>query len=169
MKLTDRDVAKSENRDAHLRAGIACLDRVLGLSPTNWSAFWVRGKALQSLGQHETAMSSFAGAYALQPGNPDVGREYVLELFETKAFSNAVGISMKLAQDHPTDAGLRANLALAHLLNHDVARAQKTIEEARALDPTDQVTRALKHRIEEIASGRRKQPQSLQELEGGAG
>jgi Flp pilus assembly protein TadD len=166
MKLADRDVAKSDERDGNLRAGIACIDRVLALSPTSWSALWVRGKALQSLGEHAGARKSFASAYEIQPSNPDVGREYVLELFETRMFSKAVNVSEKLAGDHPTDAGLRANLALAQLLNREVPRALKTIDEALALDPNDQVTKALKRRIEEIDSGRRKQPQSLEELQG---
>jgi Flp pilus assembly protein TadD len=169
MKLTDRGPAKSEGRDLHLRAGIACLDRVLGLSPTNWAALWVRGKALQALGEHAGAKSSFASAYKIQPSNPDVGREYVLELLETRAFPEAVNISEKISRDHPKEAGLLANLALAQLLNREVTRATKTIADALALDPEDQVTKVLKTRIEEVASGRRKQPQSLEELQGGGG
>jgi Tfp pilus assembly protein PilF len=166
MKLADRGIARSEDRDVHLRAGIACLDRVLALAPKNWSAFWVRGKALQTLGEHVRSANSFASAYKIQPDNPDVGREYVLELLETKAFPEAVNVSSKLSGDNPTNAGLLANLALALLLNHELQRAAKAIEAALALDPNDPVTKALKHRIEEVASGRRKQPQSLQELEG---
>jgi Flp pilus assembly protein TadD len=165
MTLANRGVAKTDDREAHLQAGIACLDRVLALSPTNWAAFWMRGKALQALGEHPRAVKSFASAYDIQPINPDVGREYVLELLETRAFSEAVSVSQTVVQKHPHDAGLLANLALAQVLDRDVQHASRTIADALVLEPRDPVTMALKRRIEDIAAGRRNQPQSIQELE----
>jgi hypothetical protein len=57
-----------------------------------------------------------------------------------------------LSQDHPKDAGLIANLAVAQLLNRDLPGATKSIAAALALDPNDPVSMALKTRIEEVAS-----------------
>jgi Flp pilus assembly protein TadD len=165
MKLTDRSAARGEGRERHLRAGIACLDRLLVLAPGNWAALWIRGKAFQSLGEHGSAADSFAQAYRIQDGNPDVGRELVVELLETRGFAQAVDISQQLARRHPQNAGLWANLALALLLAHDLPAARKAIDEALRLDSSDAITLALKQRIDEIAAGRRPQPMTLQDLE----
>jgi len=32
-------------KDTEVRIGIACLDRVLEIDPSNWSSLWIRGKA----------------------------------------------------------------------------------------------------------------------------
>lgn len=167
MKLADRAAAQSEGRERDLRAGIACLDRAIQLAPDNWGALWIRGKAFQSLGDHRGAVDAFGRAFQIQSNNPDVGRELVVELLETNSLQRAVGVSEQLAARYPDNAGLRANLALARLLAHDLPGAAKDIDEALRLDPRDPITKALKQRIAEISAGHRPQPQSYRELEAG--
>jgi Flp pilus assembly protein TadD len=167
MILAGRMAAPAEARDRNLHAGIACLDRVLVIAPANWAALWVRGKAFQSLGDHQSAADSFGQAYQFQSANPDVGRELVLELLETGSYPRALAIAERLAGQHPENAGLRANLALARVMAHDVSGAVKAIDEALRLDPRDAVTKALKQRIGEIAGGSRPPPKTLHELEAG--
>jgi tetratricopeptide (TPR) repeat protein len=167
MKLAGRTAAPAEDRDRNLRAGIACLDRALALAPSNWAALWIRGKAFQSLGEHQSAADSFGRAYQIQSANPDVGRELVVELLETRVFARAVDIAEQLAVQHPQNAGLQANLALAQLMAHNLPAALKAIDEALRLDPSDPITTALKRRIDEIAAGRRPQPMTLHDLEAG--
>lgn len=166
MNLLDRGAASSKERVQHLRAGIACLDRVLKITPGHWQSLWIRGKAYQALSEHEDARASFASAYAIQPDHPDVAREHVAELLEVHRPAEAVRVARSISTKHPQNAGLRANLAVALLLNGDTGEAQEVVREALHLDPNDQITAALKARIDEVVSGKRTAPKTLKELEG---
>jgi tetratricopeptide (TPR) repeat protein len=103
MLLTDHEPAA--RNDAEVRIGIACLDRVLQIDPSNWSALWIRGKAFQSLTEHGKAVESFRAAYRLQPEHEDVARELAAELLETQGFVEAVTIAREISTRHPQDAG----------------------------------------------------------------
>ena len=162
--VQDRAPAQRDHRTKDLLVGIACLDRALELAPTNWAAFWLRGKAYQALGDHARSAESFRSAYRIRPANPDVGRELALEQMELGEFQDAVSIGEKLVLAFPNDAGLKANLALFLLLAGRVQRARDTIDDAIRLDPNDAVSRELKRRIDEVANGSRRQPQSFKEF-----
>ena len=163
--VQDRAPAQSDRRTRELLVGIACLDRALELAPTNWAAFWLRGKAYQALGDHARSADSFRSAYRIQPQNPDVGRELALEQMELGEFQDALSVGEKLVLAFPNDAGLKANLALSLLLAGQVQRARDTIDDAIRLDPSDAVSRELKRRIEEVAKGLRRRPHSLKEFQ----
>ena len=160
----EQDAAPGDARSRELRAGVVCFERVLLLAPAHGRALWLRAKALQALGEHTRAASALATAFKAQPNSPDVGREYVLELLATKSFPEAVGVAERVAREHPSDATLLRNLALAQLLNADPQHAAQTIEQALRLAPTDTQARALERRIADVADGRQKQPQSLEDL-----
>ena len=132
MLLMDRKAAPPSESD--VRVGIACLDRVLEIDPSNWSALWIRGKAFQSMREHAKAVESFRSAYRLKPENPDVAREFVEELLETQQFREAVAIAREVSDHNPRDAGLKANLALAQLMSGDAPSAQQNIAEALQLE-----------------------------------
>jgi tetratricopeptide (TPR) repeat protein len=162
--LNDLPVKVDAVSEKELREGIGYLDRALKLYPENWAALWLRGKALQAVGAHTSAHESFQAAYGLQAANPDVGRELVLECMEIGKFDEAVRVANIISRDNPTNAGLRANLALALVLAGRVAEAQKAVGEALELDPGDEVTQALQHRIDDVARGKRAKPKQMKDL-----
>lgn len=163
MLLADRKPAA--RNDGEVRVGIACLDRVLDINPSNWSALWIRGKAFQLLGEHVKAVDSFRSAYRLNPDHQDVAREYIEELLETQEFRDAARIAREISDRAPQDAGLKANLALALLMNGEVPSAQQAIGEALRIDPNDTVSKALAQRIDNVVTGSRPPPKSLAELQ----
>ena len=165
MVIMDRKAAP--RNDAEIRVGIACIDRVLQINPKNWSALWVRGKGLQSLGEHRIAIESFLAAYHLNSDDPEMGRELGAELLEAGRFADAVQVDRTISNQRPQDAGLKANLALALLLNGEPAAAQQTVAEALALDPNDAITKALAQEIADVSTGKRPRPKSFSELRGG--
>lgn len=165
MLLSDRPLPNAQQHAQELRKGIACLDRAIQLRPDYWQAHWVRGKAYQALGEMHDARGSFRSAYALNAENPDVGRELVKAHIDLSEFSEAVLISKRLVDTFPTDAGLRANYALALVLNGQVGAAQTAAADALRLDPADAITRALKGRIDDVANGKRARPRSLDDFE----
>ena len=163
MLLADRKPAP--RKDAEVRVGIACLDRVLEINPSNWSALWIRGKAFQSLGEHAKGVESFRSAYRLNPNHPDVAREFAEGLLETQRFREAASVAREISDRSPQDAGLKANLALALLMNGELPSARQAIAEALRLDPNDAISKALAKRIDDVASGSRPPPKSLDELQ----
>ena len=165
MLLSEHPVSVAQQHADEVRRGISCLDKAIELRPDYWQALWFRGKAYQALGEMRAARDSFRAAYNLQPENPDVGRELVITYIDQSEFGEAVPIAKRLAEDHPIDAGLKANYALALVLDGQIGAGQATIADALRLDPSDSVTRALKTRIDEIASGKRARPQSVHDLE----
>ena len=165
MALQGRERKNDATREKNLRAGIACMDQVVAKSPKSWSAFWVRGKAHQALGDHGSAEQSFQAAYDIKPDEIDVGRELGLEELELNQWGKASRVFQVLVDGHPTDAGMRANLALSFLLDGDPKRAKAEITQARKLEPNDPVSKKVEERIDEVASGKRPQPTSLREIE----
>lgn len=164
LNSDEHEAGQLDARSRELRAGVVCFERVLLLAPAHARALWLRAKTLQALGEHNRAASAFATAFKAQPNSPDVGREYVLELLATKSFPEAVGVAERVAREHPSDATLLLNLALAQLLNADPQGAARTIEQALSLAPNDAHAKSLQRRIADVADGRQKQPQSVEEL-----
>jgi tetratricopeptide (TPR) repeat protein len=165
MALHDRTSINDAERTTRLNAGIACLDRALTLVPSNWAALWIRGTAFQALGDHAHAYGSFESAYALHPQNPDVGRELVLECLELGRSAEAVSIADRMVTLAPQDAGLKANLALALILDGQVKQARQVIAIARRQDPDDAISKTLEQRIVQVEEGSRPQPKSIHDLE----
>lgn len=164
MTLQNRPRNDADNRERSLKAGIGCLDRVIGANPKNWSAFWVRGKAYQGLGDHPKARDDFQAAYTIKPDELDVGRELGLELLATDKFSDSRKVWEELVKKWPDNAGIHANLAIALLLEGDTPGAQREVAAARTIDPSDPVTKQLDLRIKDVASGQRRKPDNLQDL-----
>lgn len=165
MILHNREKKQDDNRERDLRAGIACMDKVIAGDPKNWSAMWVRGKAFQALGLHPDAAAAFEQAYALQPDEEDVARELAMEDLELNQFGKATRVCQAIVDKHPTNAGLRANLALAYLLDGDSKKAKAEIVQARRLEPNDPVSMKVEQRIDDVIAVRRPQPTSLREIE----
>ena len=166
LVLADRPPVQRPGKEDDLRRGVACFELVLPLVPGNWTAMWLKGKAHQALDERDLAVQAFRAAYQLEQNNPDVGRELVQALLDTSANREAATIANEVAERHPEDAGLVANLAVALLLDAQIERAQQVVERAHQLAPADPVTLALRQLIDDVASGRRPQPTSLRELEG---
>ena len=163
--LSDRASSRSSAKEADVRTGIACLENALAVRPSNWSALWLRGKGFQALGEHLHAVESLRSAYLIEQTNPDVGRELMVELIEIQKFDEAVVIAEAVVRASPDNAGLKANLALALVLDRQLPRARLMIADALRADPSDAISEALARRIEEISDGRRPQPHTFAELQ----
>jgi tetratricopeptide (TPR) repeat protein len=147
--------------------GVDMLARHVRANPDSWQAAWIGGKGHQALGDREAAAQAFARAFAGQPHNPDVGRELCMALIELGRFEEAMAAGLAACAARPEDAGLIANLALVQLLAGQVDAAAATVQRALVADPEDAITRALAARVADVQAGRRAQPRSVAELEGG--
>lgn len=162
--LEGQEPRSDKNRDKKLLEGIRYLDAVTKINPNNYSAFWVKGKAYQTLERHENAYQEFEKSFALNKENPDVARELMYECLELGKGPKAVEVALHALKINEKDTGLIANLALSYLINGDLALAKQTIDKAIAIDPKDEINHNLKATIEEVISGKRPQPKKISDL-----
>jgi Flp pilus assembly protein TadD len=147
-----------------LRHAAALFERVLEMNPRNWSAMWLMGKVHQRFGELPEALTWFERSHQINPSQPDVVREASICAMEVGSAEKAIEYSLRAAQLKPSDAGLRANLALAYLLAGRISEAQKSINEALASEPTDKISRALGSMIGHFAGNGRVPPTTTEAL-----
>jgi tetratricopeptide (TPR) repeat protein len=146
---------------ADLKKGIDRLKRVVALNPRNWSAYWFMGKAQEALGEARAAYEALKRSGAIHPYHPDVAREECVALLNLGRASEGLSVARRAVKYNPEDPGLRANLALAELLDGDVAAAESDAVKAQAAAPDDAVTRSLLKVINEVKAGKRQRPKKL--------
>ncbi len=167
MQLVNRDSKATDSSDARktLERGIELLTQAISINPANWSAYWIIGKAHQSLGNSEDACDAFGKSYELQKGNADVAREYMFECLNLGRADRGIAAARHAAMLRPDDAGLVANLALALLIGGKLDEAAETITKALAMAPTDEISRNLKQMIADVQAGRKAQPSTMADLD----
>ena len=139
--------------------------QVVVINPGNWAAFWLRGKSHERLGDHQAALDDFAKAYLLKPDEADVAREATIAAIRCSRFALAIQFALAASQAAPEDAGLLANLALAHLVGQDPHAARSFVQQALAADPQDATTLRLAAVIDEVLAGTRTCPTELRDLD----
>ena len=151
-----------------MRDGVALLDQALALFPGNALALWTQGKFLQLLGDFESSLDRLAKAHLIAPDKTAFAREAGISATEAGQLDVAVYYAQEALKTTPGDAGLRTNLAIAHLFAGNVAAARKEIEDARAAEPDDVVTRSVWVLIREVAEGRMRRPTRTGDIDGNA-
>ena len=147
-----------------LRRSVKLLERVVALCPRHWPALWMAGMLNRRLGREQAALNCFARSFELKPDQPDVAREAGLSAMNLGLMSRSIEYTEAALRATPGDAGLLANLALAHLFNQNPAGAKRLADAALAADPSDNVTRAVAHLIDEVLAGKRGCPRNQSEV-----
>ncbi len=143
-----------------IKEGIIYLDAVTKINPENWAAFWIKGKGYQALTDSSSAYAEFKSSYFIQKENPDVAREFMIECLNLGKADEGVIVATEAMTLKPDDSGLIANAALALLIRGDLGEALRYIDKAISLDPSDEINRNVKFFIEEVRSGKMKQPKT---------
>ncbi len=147
-----------------IKEGIMYLDAVTKMNPENWAAFWIKGKGYQALADSSSACTEFKSSYSIQKENPDIARELMIEYLNLGKTDEGVRVAREAMNLRPNEPGLIANAALALLIRGDLDEALKYIDKAISLEPSDEINRNVKSFIEEVSSGKRKQPKAYYDL-----
>ena len=153
-----------------LRKGVALLERVIHMNPSNWAAMWLAGMASRRAGDVEKALALFARAAAVCDALPpadthaDVWREAGLTAMDLGRHAEAAEYTRRAVALRPNDAGLVANLALAHLYNQDPAEAKRAADYALAADPGDEITRGVVRLVDSVLAGKRPCPRGRRDI-----
>ena len=145
-------------RRRRLSKGIAELESMTAASGPTWRVWWFLGMARRSASDPEGAYDAFREAYRENPEHVGVVREYCGQCIALGLGKEAVALGRRSCALDPTDAGLRANLALALVVSGDMQGASDECAQARAADPDDPVTRGLEAMINDVVAGRRERP-----------
>ena len=141
-----------------VRRAISLLRSVVALNPGNWAALWVMGKSFQALGEHTQALSCFSKSQSLNEKNPDIPREAGISAMECARPDLAIQFTRAALEIRPHDAGLLANLALAHLFAGEPTAARDVLNASLDSDPNDRITRAISKIIDQVIAGERPCP-----------
>jgi hypothetical protein len=147
-----------------LRKAIKCFDEALAIIPANWKALLLRGKALQTLGEHEEALTTFLRAHECDPTQVMVAVEMGAAAGRVGRHDVAVRVMEAAARERPDDPRLPFNLGLSYLLLRDFAAARGAFERAIELEPERDANRRLLELLNEVESGKRPCPISEAEI-----
>jgi tetratricopeptide (TPR) repeat protein len=147
-----------------IKRAIGMLDAVTTYAPTNWAAFWIKGKAYQAVDDRKAACAEFKSAFDLQDKNPDVAREYMFECLNLGDGAEGLRAAQHAVSLNPSDAGLHANLALALIIAAKPKEALAAIDESLRIDPKDQISQNVRKVVLKIIDGTKPQPRTLGEL-----
>ena len=147
-----------------IKEGIKYLDAVTKINKKNWAAFWLKGKAYQSLGHSQSAYNEFKKAYDIEKENADVARELMIEALNIGKGNEGVKIGKLALSLKPNDTGLMGNLGLAYLINGEIDNAEDITRKAINLDPQDKINKSILNIIREVKSGKRPQPKKYSDL-----
>jgi Flp pilus assembly protein TadD len=117
--------------------------------------------ARRALDDRQGAYAAFARAYGLAPEEVEVGRNLVGECVSLGYSEEAKVVAKAVCALAPDDAGLRANYALALLINGDLNEAMNEAQRAQTADPQDEVTRNVCALIEQVRSGAIERPSRI--------
>jgi tetratricopeptide (TPR) repeat protein len=147
-----------------VRKAIALLGEVVQLNPKNWAAHWVTGKAHQALGQNELALDCFSRSRLLNENHPDVAREAAISAMECGRHDLSIEFTRAALKLRPGDAGLQANLGLAHLFAGEPQVARRVIDAALESDPNDKITKTISRIVNEVLAGKRPCPKRRSDI-----
>jgi tetratricopeptide (TPR) repeat protein len=136
-----------------IKKGIALFEEILTAVPDHWPTLWTLGMSLRALGEEQAALPRLRRAYELNPGQPDVGREYAGQCMRLGVAEEGLRVSRDLHARFPDDVSLQSNLALALLIAGAVDEAVSVGQAALARDPDDAITRALVEYIGQVKAG----------------
>lgn len=147
-----------------LEKAISMYNEAISIHPQSWPSMWLRAKAYQSLGDSQSAYTSFKRAFEIMPGNPDVVNEYIMEATNLKKTEEALEVIEKASKDFPEHLGIQANYSLLLILAGHQDRAIEQGKFALRMAPKDKITLNLIRIATDIKNGKIKQPESIYEL-----
>ena len=147
-----------------LRQAIELYQQVLGLNPVNWSSMVMIGKAFQSLGELEQALSWFSQASECVPDNPAVAKEVGYAAGRLGKHDVAVRAMEAVVKQHPNNAGLQTNFGLSCLMAGKVTDACKAFGRTVELEPQRDQNKKLLAFAREVEFGKRPCPKTEAEI-----
>jgi tetratricopeptide (TPR) repeat protein len=133
-----RQGAVAQAAGDELRA-FRCFQQVVELEPSRVEAWRRAGLAAFKLGKLDAAVTAFRSAHRLMPDYADLNGELGSLLAMKESYEEAARLLTQATQLYPRDAKSFAKLALVRLSLKEPEAARRAFEQARRLDPKNEV------------------------------
>jgi tetratricopeptide (TPR) repeat protein len=134
-----------------LKESIQAFKEALAIHPGSWQSMYFIGKALQALGDLESALTWFMRASKIEPENPSIAKEAGLCAAQLGKHLAAIRFMKPAASAHPRDAGLQCNMGLSYLMSEQVDEAVASFSRAIKADPVNGMNQSLLKLAEAVA------------------
>jgi tetratricopeptide (TPR) repeat protein len=131
------------------RRAFRSFQRVTEIEPARVEAWRRTGLAAFKLGKLDAAVTAFRSAHRLMPDYADLNGELGSLLAMKGSYAEAVGFLERATELYPRDAKNFAKLALARLSLKEPEEARRAFEEAKRLDPANELVRFVEKRFGE--------------------
>ena len=148
-----------------LRQAVQLFQQVIELNPANWQSMLFIGKAFQSLGELEPALTWFLRAHDCVPGHPSVAKEAGFAAGRLGQHDVAVRVMQAAAKEHPEDPALHLNLGLSCLMSGKSADAREAFARVVELEPGRDVNKRLLSLAKDVEAGKRPCPTTEAEVQ----
>ena len=147
-----------------LKESIKTFKDALAIHPGSWQSMYCIGKALQALGDPESALTWFVRASKIEPEEPSVAKEAGLCAAQLGKHLAAIRFMKPAASAHPSDAGLQCNMGLSYLLSEQADEAEASFSQAVKADPGNRMNQKLLKLAAAVASREIPCPRSEAEI-----
>lgn len=147
-----------------LKESIQAFKEALVIHPGSWQSMYFIGKALQALGDLESALTWFVKASKIEPENPSVAKEAGQCAAQLGKHLAAIRFMKAAASAHPGDAGLQFNIGLSYLMSEQVKEAIAYFSQAVKAGPGDSMNQKLLKLAQAVAENEVPCPRSEAEI-----
>lgn len=152
-------------RDAEaVRDAIGSLQSLSSKYPEVAKVSLALGMGWFAVGEHDRARRCLERAADLSPDDVPTLKELGSVCLVMADVSSALRVGRAAVAVCPDDVELLGNLAAVQLLDDDAAAADRTIRHALDIEPGDVVNRNIRRVIDDVRTGRRPRPETLDQL-----
>jgi hypothetical protein len=151
-----KKLTQTEGRQA--QACIRDLEACLGFASNHWQSMVFIAKGHQALGEHRRALDWLIKAMDIEKNDHVIPKEASLEAVHLRDIKGAVFYSAEAIRRKPNDPELMGNHAVNLLIAGDDILASRTIQDALAVDPSDEFNKRIAVMIADVGNGKKARP-----------
>ena len=148
----------TQEEGRQVRTCIRDLNACLGFASNHWQSMVFIAKGHQALGEHRFALDWLIKAMDIEKNDHVIPKEASLEAVHLRDINAAVFYSTEAIRRKPNDPELMGNHAMNLLISGNDALASRTIQDALAVDPSDEFNKRIAVMIADVGNGKKARP-----------
>jgi len=138
-------------------------EKTIVINPTGWNAMFAIGKIEQRFGRQKEALDWLLKAREFEPRNTSLAKEASVTASRLGMHDMAARIADEAIDHNPTDAALRVNSGLAHILAGNCDIAVERFSDAFRLEPLE-VNKKLQVYAAKVSTGAMPRPNTESDI-----
>jgi tetratricopeptide (TPR) repeat protein len=137
---------------------IKYFDQALAIYPEHFQSLFFIGKLYQRLRDYEKALTSFESALKFEHSDDNLPQEASIIAMHLNQVDKAIELSEEALRRRPGDFALLGNHSMNLLIAGRDNDAKETIDQAIRINPTDDINKRIKAKIEGVLTGQIERP-----------